>query len=135
MTNERRMWVTEVHNFGGFFGGDTVTLTAVPWPTGEEETLTIDEKALDNVQDRHTIAPDMLLDLRFAGERIDHAELVGARELEPLRHALGTQPSAAYLDAPRIRLYQCERCNVWIVGQPEIHQDVLICRICRQPLG
>src|SRR3712207_3529737 len=80
MTEQRLMWVTEVHNFGGFFGGDTVTLSAVPWPTGEEATLTIDEKALANITARHTLGAEMLLQLDFAGERIDRAHLVAARE-------------------------------------------------------
>ena len=39
--------VQEVHNFGGFFGGDTVTLTATRRGGPEEQqTLTIDEPAL-----------------------------------------------------------------------------------------
>ncbi len=79
MSDIRLMWVTEVHNFGGFFGGDTVTLSATPWPEGEETTLTIDEKALANIQARHMVSAEMLLELEFTGERIDRARLVGAR--------------------------------------------------------
>ena len=63
MSDTRRIWVTEVHNFGGFFGGDTVTLSATPWPDGDEETLTIDERALANVRERHLIGAEMLLEL------------------------------------------------------------------------
>lgn len=134
MTDERLIWVTEVHNFGGFFGGDTVTLTAVPWPEGEEETLTIDDKALININDRHTVAPEMLLHLALSGERVDQATLLGARELAVLRHAIGSRPSASTLEGPRIRAYQCSRCQLWITGSPEAQPSRQSCAICRQPL-
>lgn len=135
MSDERLIWVTEVHNFGGFFGGDTVTLTAVPWPEGEEETLTIDDKALANIADRHTVAPEMLLLLAVSGERVDRATLLGARELAVLRHAVGTTPSAEPLEGPRIRSYRCTRCQLWVTGQPLAEQDSPSCAICRQPLS
>ncbi|HEX6288606.1 MAG TPA: hypothetical protein VFZ66_05415 [Herpetosiphonaceae bacterium] len=133
MSDTRKMWVTEVHNFGGFFGGDTVTLSAVPWPEGEEETLTIDEKALDNVTSRHTIAPAMLLELELVGERVDHARLVAARDLDTLHEALIAAPSAPKLDAPRIRAYRCAACDLWVVGQPS-ENPAAVCTICGQPL-
>ncbi|NJM05965.1 hypothetical protein HC891_06845 [Candidatus Gracilibacteria bacterium] len=54
--------VTEVHNFGGFFGGDTVTLSGRRWGAADaaEETLTIDAAALVNVPQRHHVAADMV---------------------------------------------------------------------------
>lgn len=134
MSDERLIWVTEVHNFGGFFGGDTVTLTAVPWPSGDEEMLTIDDKALVNIDDRHTVAPEMLLHLNVSGERVDRATLVGASDLATLQHALGGKPSAELLDGPRIRAYRCASCQLWIVGTPEMRQDSHICSICDQTL-
>lgn len=134
MPDTRWIWVTEVHNFGGFFGGDTVTLSATPWPEGEEETLTIDQKALDNIADRHTIAPEMLFELEVSGERVDRAQLLGARELAALREAIGVAPTATTLDAPRIRSYNCARCQLWVVGQPGQEGEQLICAICKQPL-
>src|SRR5437773_12578042 len=70
--------VQEVHNFGGFFGGDTVTLTATQQGTPDDErTLTIDERAFTNVRDRHTIAAGMLLALKLTGERVDRGEPPG----------------------------------------------------------
>lgn len=135
MTDERLIWVTEVHNFGGFFGGDTVTLTAVPWPQGEEEMLTIDDKALININDRHTVAPEMLLHLAVSGERVDSATLLGARELALLRQAIGTKPSASSLEAPRIRAYQCLSCQLWVVGPPDPQHGQPACTICHQPLS
>lgn len=135
MSDERLIWVTEVHNFGGFFGGDTVTLSAVPWPEGDEETLTIDDKALANIEDRHTVAPEMLLQLDMSGERVDRAALVGARELAVLHHALGSAPSADNLNGPRIRAYRCTSCQLWLVGLPDGQPGDLSCTICHQPLG
>ena len=133
MTDTRVVWVTEVHNFGGFFGGDTVTLSATSWPEGEEETLTIDEKALDNITNRHTIAPEMLLQLIFSGERIDNARLLAARELETLHQALGDAPSAPTLTGPQIRAYHCRACNLWVTGQPGT-DPTLMCLLCGQAL-
>jgi rubrerythrin len=133
MTDTRVVWVTEVHNFGGFFGGDTVTLSATPWPEGEEETLTIDEKALDNIPNRHTVAPEMLFQLVFSGERIDNARLLAARELETLNQALGDAPSASRLDGPQIRAYHCRVCNLWVTGQPR-SDPAPMCIVCGQAL-
>src|SRR5262245_21872466 len=85
-----RLLVSEVHNFGGFFGGDTITLSGAPWPeAGEEQTLTIDEAALENVADRHTIVVGMLLELHLAGTRVDRALLLAAPDHNSLRQALG----------------------------------------------
>lgn len=126
MTDRRLMWVTEVHNFGGFFGGDTVTLSAMPWPDGDESTLTIDEKALDNIQARHNIGPEMLLQLDCTGERVDRARLVGARDRELLNEALPAAPSAGHLNRPTIRAYHCSTCRLWITGQP-LDQACCVC--------
>jgi hypothetical protein len=124
------MFVTEVHNFGGFFGGDTVTLSAEPWPAGEEITLTIDEKALENLSARHLVAPHMLFQFDFAGERIDRARLLAARVREELNQAIGDAPSTDILDQPRIRAYRCESCQLWVLGQPKGELEQPICGIC-----
>ena len=112
--------VREVHNFGGFFGGDTVTLSAVAYGGGsdEEYTLTIDERALANVRDRHTIAAGMLLALKLTGERLDRAELLGAAQIN------------GPLDGPQILSYRCATCGLWVAGAPEDGR----CRLCGQSL-
>lgn len=137
MNDTRLMWVTEVHNFGGFFGGDTVTLSAVPWSARDDDevTLTIDEKALANIQGRHNITPDMLLQLDFSGERIDRTVLLGAREAAALRQACGTLPQSTALDRPHIRAYHCAKCDLWIAGGPEMVEGTATCGICRQTLA
>lgn len=131
MPHTRTVYVTEVHNFGGFFGGDSVTLSAMSWPEGEAMIFMIDEKALENVSDRYIIAPGMVLQLDLSGERVDRARLVGAREWASLRDAFGVAPPAEALAAPRMRAYHCITCNLWLEGQPAPHNR---CRLCGQPL-
>ena len=129
MSDMRRIKVTEVHNFGGFFGGDTVTLSAVPWPDGDEETLTIDDKALANIPDRYLVAADMLLDLQMQGERVDRAFLIATPDPEALRNVLVAAPSAPH-DRPEIRAYHCATCQLWLLGGPVERDGAQYCAIC-----
>jgi hypothetical protein len=123
--------VQEVHNFGGFFGGDTVTLTATPHGApDDEQTITIDERAFMNVRDRHMIAAGMLLALKLTGERVDRAELVGAATQPELRAALGAPQLSGPLPAPQILSYRCDSCGLWIAGAPEDG----MCRVCGKGL-
>jgi hypothetical protein len=124
--------VQEVHNFGGFFGGDPITLTAAvrDGDPGEERTLTIDERALANVRDRHTIAAGMLLAVKLTGERVDRAELQGAATRAELRAALGESQIAGPLNGPQILSYCCEACNLWVAGAPVDGR----CRVCGQAI-
>jgi hypothetical protein len=132
MSESLRIMVQEVHNFGGFFGGDTVTLTATPaGAPGPELALTIDQQALANVRDRHTISAGMLLDLTMAGERVDRAELLGAANHAELRAALGVAVPAGPLDAPQILSYRCDSCGLWVAGAPIDGA----CRLCGAPLA
>jgi len=126
-----RYLVREVHNFGGFFGGDTVTMSAT-WPDlpNEETTITIDQQALANVRDRHTIAAGMLLELEMTGDRVDRAELLGAATHAELRAALGPASLPAQIDRPLVLSYHCDRCGLWIAGAPEAGA----CRLCGNPL-
>ena len=131
MSEIARFLVQEVHNFGGFFGGDTVTLTATSYdnaavPAGAEQTITIDQQALANVRDRHTISAGMLLELSRTGERVDRAALLGAATHAQLRAALGAPAAPGPLAEPLILSYACHSCNLWVAGAPE-HR---LCRIC-----
>ena len=126
MIDSAHYLVREVHNFGGFFGGDTVTLTAARRDTQAEQTLTIDERAFTNVRDRHTIAAGMLLALTLSGERVDRAELLGAASQAELRAALGAPQVAGPLAGPQILSYRCDGCGLWVAGAPEAGR----CRIC-----
>ena len=130
---KRRILITEVHNFGGFFGGDTVTLSAVPWPDGEETTLTIDEKALQNITDRYWFAPEMVLDLELAGERVDQAWVVAARDWDTIKQVIRSAPAGARLTAPQMRAYRCATCDLWVLAR-QSGDDHLQCLLCDQPL-
>jgi hypothetical protein len=131
MIEATRLLVQEVHNFGGFFGGDTVTLTAIPFggaarPEGEEQMITIDQQALVNVRDRHTIGAGMLLELIRTGERVDRAELLAAATHAQLRAALGPPNASGPLAEPLILSYACPTCDLWVAGAPEHGR----CRVC-----
>ena len=131
MNASTRFLVLEVHNFGGFFGGDTVTLTATPFdhdtaPAGEEQTITIDQQALANVPDRHSISAGMLLELERTGERVDRAELLGAATHAELRAALGAPVVPEQLATPLILSYACRACELWVAGTPIDDR----CRVC-----
>src|SRR5215217_6556373 len=133
MTETTRFLVQEVHNFGGFFGGDTVTLTATPFgdSAGAEQMITIDQQALVNVRDRHTISAGMLLELSRTGERVDRAELLGAASHAQLRAALGAPAATGLLAEPLILSYACQTCNLWVAGAPEQGH----CRVCESNLA
>jgi hypothetical protein len=131
MSEATRWLVREVHNFGGFFGGDTVTLTATPFGSAagsddDEQTITIDQQALANVRDRHTICAGMVLDLARSGERVDRAELVAAVTHAELRAALGPPMLAEPLISPLILSYACQVCGLWVAGAPLEGR----CRLC-----
>jgi hypothetical protein len=127
MSEPARYLVQEVHNFGGFFGGDTVTLTATPYGgPGDESTITIDQGTLANVRDRHTIAAGMLLELTMAGERVDRAVLLGAASQIELRAALGPAALPERLDGPQVLSYACPGCGLWVAGTP-IESACAIC--------
>ena len=111
--------VKEVHNFGGFFGGDTITFTAEPIDAADtEEELTVDEQAFSNVSDRYTITAGMVLEMTFAGDRVEQATLIGASSHAELRAALGAVELEGPLDRMHILSHQRED-GLWVVGAPQ----------------
>jgi len=113
--------VDDVLNYGGFFGGDTVTLTTHPLnEPSNEQTLTIDQGALTNVGgDRYKIVGGMALVLQFEGERVASAAVLAAKERETLRNAVvEAQAQGLPLQAPRLFAYHCQQCDLWILGEP-----------------
>ena len=136
MGSETTAWwrVLEVHNFGGFFGGDTVTLTAARWSDAQEETITIDEKVLMNVPDRHMVAPAMVFELLMVGDRVDRADLLGAADWPLLAATLAPSRPPEPLRAPRILAYRCRRCALWVLGEPVADGPVRQCRLCGEPV-
>jgi len=116
--------IHDVLNYGGFFAGDTVTVSAhaIANPS-EEKTFTIDQGAFTNVGgDRYKIVAGLVLDLQFEGERVASATVVAAQERTILRQTV-VQPRFAAsnlqsLDAPRLFAHHCAPCDLWILGEP-----------------
>jgi hypothetical protein len=122
--------IREVVNYGGFFAGDTVTVSAHANDKPDEElTLTIDQGTLTNVDDRFQIVAGMALDVKLEGEHVVSAALLAAPERAVLRKAVSaanhkdpspksqdTNPAAP--EAPRIFSHYCAKCNLWILGAP-----------------
>ena len=134
--DETTWWrVLEVHNVGGFFGGDTVTLTARRWDNQIEETITIDEKALVNMQDRYHVAPGMVFDLQMTGTRVDKAGLLGASDWQTLKLALASVPPSGPLKEPSIRAYHCLHCDLWVLGTPGGDGMNRCCGLCNGALA
>lgn len=124
-----RVVIREVLNVGGFFAGETVTLAVQPWPDhGPEQTITIDDAAFVNITARHLLAPGMVLDLLFAGDRVERATLLGAADHAGLRTALRPQPISS-TPVPRVLSFHCPHCNLWVpaTGDPPG------CGICGTP--
>ncbi|MBP1467865.1 hypothetical protein EYB53_019270 [Candidatus Chloroploca sp. M-50] len=122
--------VTEVHNFGGFFGGDTVSLSGKAWrdPEAAEQTLTIDEAALVNLMDRHLVAAGMLLELTFAGARVEAAVVRGASEHATLRRALGEPELPASFSGLTLLSCRCAACKLWVT--PVRRAETEVCPLC-----
>lgn len=118
MSTATRLLITEVHNYGGFFGGDTVTLDAAPVSDPDDwRTLVIDARALDNVPERHRLLAGMVLDLEMDGERVDRARLLAAPTHEELRGALGPAAVEGPLSEPLLLSGRCPRCERWVLAE------------------
>lgn len=127
--------VREVLNYGGFFAGDTVTLTAAPFKGGDDRDFTIDEHALTNVSDRHKIVAGLLLELDTTGDKVERATVVGALSREVLRAAIDEARERENPAHPTYRVfgYKCPRCDVWVRGEPEPAEGGgYICRVCQE---
>ena len=61
-------------SYGGFFTGDTITLTASPVDAPDERRdFTIDDYAFDNLRDRYQVTPGMALGLETDSDKVVHA--------------------------------------------------------------
>ena len=115
---ESRFVISEVHNYGGFFGGDTITFDAAPLGAPDDaRTIVIDGKDLNNVPDRHMILAGMVLALEMEGERVDRARLLAAPSQAELRDALGPASVAGPLDGPALLSGRCPRCERWVLPE------------------
>lgn len=129
--------VTDVLNFGGFFGGETVTLDAYPMSAPDTfVSFIIPEHLFDNLTQRHLIAPGMALGLIVDNGEVRAARVLGAPTREQLKEIV-KQPAAdaASASGPRALSYRCQHCNLWITGTPDQRDGAYFCRLCGTKLG
>ncbi len=129
--------VTDVLNFGGFFGGETVTLDAAPMSASEKITgFIIPEHVFDNLTMRHLIAAGMALGLVVDNGEIRAARIQGAPTREQLKEIVKPPAHTETGLGPRALSYKCANCNLWITGTPELQSDgSYYCRLCGTKLG
>ena len=129
--------VREVHNYGGFFGGDTVSLTASPQDAPDTALdLTIADNVFDNLSDRHAVVAGLVLALDLDGDEVRRAVVVGAQDRQALKKALRpAPPPPAPADGGLVRAlaYHCGHCELWIAGAPD-GSGPYTCRVCGSAL-
>lgn len=129
--------VVDVLNFGGFFGGETVTLDAAPLTAPDKIAgFIIPEHVFDNLTQRHLIAAGMVLGLVVDNGEVRAARVLAAPTREQLKE-LVKQPAATESGpGPRALSYKCGHDNLWITGMPQRHDDgAYYCTLCGQKLG
>jgi len=132
--------IDEVLNYGGFFGGTTVTLYAPPpGRPGEDRQFIISEHNFENLKDgdRFKVLEGQVLGLVLDGDEVRSARVAAAPTREALRAATAPpvyEPGDEA--APRSLAYECSSCNLWVAGQPErLGEDgPYLCAICGNPL-
>lgn len=111
--------VREVLNYGGFFGGDTISLIAEPVEGGEPEDFTIDEHVFDNLKDRYKVLDGFILELEREGERVTRARVLAAPEREQLKAAIDSDTPSERERRYRVFAYRCSHEALWVRGEPE----------------
>lgn len=129
--------VTDVLNFGGFFGGETVTLDAAPISTpGKISGFIIPEHVFDNLTQRHLIAAGMALGLVVDNGEVRAARVLGAPTREQLKEIVKAPTPGGDGPGPRALSYRCATCDLWITGTPDRREDgAYHCRLCGTKLG
>jgi len=126
-----------VLNFGGFFGGETVTLDASPISTPDKVSgFIIPEHVFDNLTQRHLIAAGMVLGLVVDNGEVRAARVLGAPTREQLKEIVKQPPPSESGPGPRALSYKCAHDDLWVAGTPERREDgSYYCRICGSKLG
>ena len=129
--------VLDVLNFGGFFGGETVTLDASPMAQRDKvQSFIIPEHLFDNLTQRHLIAPGMALGLVVEGGEVRAARVLGAPDREQLKQIVKQPAAGESGPGPRALMYRCSNCGLWITGMPTHKEDgSYYCRLCDTKLG
>lgn len=128
--------VIDVLNYGGFFGGETVTLDARPFANPDRVfSYIIPEHLFDNLTQRHLIHPGIALGLVIDGGEVRAARVLGAPTREQLKELVKPPAPEAGTAAPRALSYRCASCDLWISGMPELRDGSYYCRLCSTKLG
>lgn len=129
--------VTDVLNFGGFFGGETVTLDAAPLSKPDKISgFIIPEHLFENLTVRHLITAGMALGLVVDNGEVRAARVLGAPTREQLKEIVKPPAPEEAGPGPRALSYRCPQCNLWITGMPDKREDgAYYCRLCGTKLG
>ena len=128
--------VVDVLNFGGFFGGETVTLDAAPMSTPDKISgFIIPEHVFDNLTLRHLIASGMALGLVVDNGEVRAARVLGAPTREQLKEIVKQPAQSDSGPGPRALSYKCASCNLWITGTPDLREGSYYCKLCATKLG
>lgn len=128
--------VVDVLNFGGFFGGETVTLDAsLRSEPSKLSSFIIPEHVFDNLTQRHLISSGMALGLVVDNGEVRAARVLGAPTREQLKEIVKTPAPSDSGPSPRALSYKCAACNLWITGMPEMREGQYFCRLCGTKLG
>ncbi|MDQ4078700.1 MAG: hypothetical protein M3220_20970 [Chloroflexota bacterium] len=123
--------VKEVLNYGGFFGGDTISAIVEPYGGGAEQDVTIDEHAFDNLKDRYKVLDGFILDLEMDEGNVTNARIVAAPELQQLKEAIDPDAPSERERRYRVFAYKCSPEDIWVRGEPEeLGEDRYRCVIC-----
>lgn len=129
--------VTDVLNFGGFFGGETVTLDAAPLSDPAKISgFIIPEHLFENLTVRHLITAGMALGLVVDNGEVRAARVLGAPTREQLKGIVKPPAPEEAGPGPRALSYRCPQCNLWVTGMPDKQEDgAYYCRLCGAKLG
>ena len=129
--------VVDVLNYGGFFGGETVTLDAYPSQRRiASQASLFPEHLFENLTQRHLIQAGVALGLVVDGGELRAARVLGAPTREQLKELVKPPSHEGSTVAPRGLSYKCSHCGLWIGGTPDRLEDRhYYCLICGTKLS
>ena len=131
--------IDEVLNYGGFFGGTTVTLYAHPPDAPREDRkFVIADHVFENLKggDRFKIQEGQVLGLVLDGDEVRTARILGALTREQLREVATPLPVSDAGAGPRALAYHCPNCARWYLGSPPRPDPTgpYLCAVCGHEL-
>lgn len=128
--------INQVLNYGGFFGGDTLSAIFEPFGGGEEIDFTIDQHLIENVADRYKILDHFVLELEHDGPTVRRARVVAAPTRQQLKDAININAPGEVARKYRVFAYKCTKCpygELWVRGEPqELGNGLYKCVLCQQ---